>query len=64
MSAVQIGLTVPGGRSLVAEDPERQERSATGRDPSQRYTLGTHPTGGQGSATGTSGHDGLREVAG
>jgi hypothetical protein len=29
-----------------------------------RYTLGTHPTGGQGSAAGTSGHDGLREPAG
>jgi hypothetical protein len=31
---------------------------------SQRYTLGTHPTGGQGTAVGTSGHDGLRDTAG
>lgn len=34
------------------------------QDRSQRYTLGTRPTGGQGSMTGTSGHDGLQRIAG
>jgi hypothetical protein len=46
-------------------DRERSTRGVRDRmDRSQRYTLGTHPTGGQGRATGTSGHDGLRETAG
>jgi hypothetical protein len=55
-------LPCPAGRSVPGRGgPERRWRPRPDGNRAERYMLGTHPTGGQGSAASTSDHDWLPE---